>query len=154
MDHFHSRMNLKFNELCKPEKKIINEVWEHITEFVQWPAKAILLWEGCVRVRYHKYPNEVKKKLKPQGNSNRFTFKRTCNNVPFCLLGEEVRSGHLTLSKNGIFIMFMTESSHGQMVEKRFMLCRMVSTSHNLLVLWQYILSLKHLQMNIYANRF
>jgi len=67
MDSFHSRMKLKFEELSEPEKKIINEVWHHRTRFVQWPTKAILLWDGCVRVRYHHYPEEIKNKLKSKG---------------------------------------------------------------------------------------
>ena len=64
MDRFRSIMKLKFNELSLSEKKIINEVWEHRTEFIQWPAKARLLWGGRVRVKYHKYPDEIKKELK------------------------------------------------------------------------------------------
>jgi len=64
MVSFHSRMKLKFEELSEPEKRIINEVWDHRTEFVQWPTMAILLWDGCVRVRYHHYPEEIKNKLR------------------------------------------------------------------------------------------
>lgn len=67
MNRFHSRMNLKFDELTEPEKKTINEVWDHRLEFVKWPNKAILLWDGCVRIRYHKYPDEIKRKLKSKG---------------------------------------------------------------------------------------
>lgn len=57
-------MNQKFNELSPPERKIINEVWEHRTEFIQWPTKARLLWPGCVRVRYHTIPDEIKKEAR------------------------------------------------------------------------------------------
>ena len=64
MDSFRPRMKLKFAELSASEKRIINEIWRHRTEFVQWPIKAVLLWDGCVRVRYHHYPEEIKNKLK------------------------------------------------------------------------------------------
>ena len=67
MKQFHSILHRKFDELNPSEKKIINEVWEHRTEFIQWPAKAILLLEGRVRVKYHKYPDEIKKELKSKG---------------------------------------------------------------------------------------
>ena len=60
-------MKLKFDELSPSEKKIINGVWEHRTEFVKWPAKARLLWEGRVRARYHTYPDEIKRELKERG---------------------------------------------------------------------------------------
>ena len=64
MDNFRSIMKLKFDELSVSEKKIINEVWEHRTEFIQWPTKARLLWDGRIRVKYHKYPREIKQELK------------------------------------------------------------------------------------------
>lgn len=67
MDRFNSTLKLKFDEPNPSEKKIINEVWEHRTKFVQWPAKACLLLEGRVRERYHTYPDEIKKELKGQG---------------------------------------------------------------------------------------
>jgi hypothetical protein len=60
-------MKLKFDELSEHEKKIINEVWNHRTRFVQWPTKAIVLWDECVRVGYHHYPEEIKNKLKSKG---------------------------------------------------------------------------------------
>jgi len=67
MNRFRSRMNLKFDELTEPEKRITNEVWDHRPEFVKWPDRAILLWDGCARVRYHKYPDEIKRELKSKG---------------------------------------------------------------------------------------
>ena len=68
MSQFRSILNQEFNKLNPTEKNIINEVWEHRAEFIQWPAKARLLWPGCVRVRYHAIPAEIKKeaKSKPQ----------------------------------------------------------------------------------------
>jgi hypothetical protein len=64
MDSFHPIVNLRFEELNPSEKNIINEIWEHKTEFIQWPAKALLLWEGCIRIKYHEYPEEIKNELK------------------------------------------------------------------------------------------
>lgn len=63
MDPFSSRMTLELDQLQNSEKKIANEIWNHRTEFIKWPSKAILLWKGCIRVRYHKYPDEIKKNL-------------------------------------------------------------------------------------------
>ena len=61
-------MDLKLKELSLSEKKIIDEVWGHKTEFVQWPTEARLLWGGCVRAREHyKYPDDLKKELKSKG---------------------------------------------------------------------------------------
>lgn len=67
MNDFGSVMDLRSVDLSPSERKIISEVWDHRTGFVQWPAEATLLWEGCVRVRYHSYPDETKKKLKSKG---------------------------------------------------------------------------------------
>lgn len=64
---FRSTMKLKFSELNPSVKKIVNEVWEHRTEFVRWPAKARLLLEGRIRLKYHVYPDENKQELKEQG---------------------------------------------------------------------------------------
>jgi len=65
MSEFRSIINQRFNELTLSERKIINEVWEHRTKYIQWPAKAILLWPGCVRVREsYKYPDEIKNEAK------------------------------------------------------------------------------------------
>jgi len=70
VDRFRSMVNLKFEGLNPSEKKTINEIWEHRTEFIQWPAKATLLWEGCVRKREHySYPDKLKKELKSRGTS-------------------------------------------------------------------------------------
>lgn len=67
MDRFHSIVNARFGGLNPWEKNIINEIWEHKMEFIQWPARAMLLWEGCVRIKYHEYPEETKKQLKSKG---------------------------------------------------------------------------------------
>jgi len=68
MEQFYSILKQKFDELNSSEKKIINEVWEHKTEFIQWPAKARLLWPRCVRVREsYKYPDEIKEEAKSKG---------------------------------------------------------------------------------------
>ena len=67
MEPFNSVVSRKLEKLGRSEKKIINEVRSHKKDFVQWPTEAILLWDGCVRVRYHKYPSEIKEKLKSRG---------------------------------------------------------------------------------------
>jgi len=68
MEQFYSILERKFHELNSSEKKIINEVWDHRTIFIQWPARAMLLWEGCVRKREHyRYPDDVRKELKSKG---------------------------------------------------------------------------------------
>lgn len=67
MEPFDSLISLKLEKLSPSEEKIVDEVWDHKKDFIQWPIEAALLWEGCVRVRYHKYPNEIKKKLRSEG---------------------------------------------------------------------------------------
>ena len=64
MEDFYRAMKTNFGQLSIPVKKIITEVWEHKTEFIRWPSRALLLWEGCVRTRYHNYPEEIRKKLR------------------------------------------------------------------------------------------
>ena len=67
MNRFRSILKLKFDELSTSEKKIVNEVWEHKTEFIQWPVETRLLWPRCVRVKYHSIPDEIKKEAKSKG---------------------------------------------------------------------------------------
>jgi len=64
---FNSKINQEFNKLGPSEKKIINEVWEHKIDFIQWPRKAILLWPGCIRIKYHRIPDDIKEKAKSRG---------------------------------------------------------------------------------------
>lgn len=67
MGNLRSLIDSEINELSIPEKRIINEVWEHRAKFVQWPTQARLFWEGCVRVRYHQFPEELKRELRSKG---------------------------------------------------------------------------------------
>lgn len=46
---------------------MVHEVAGHLNEFVRWPARAVLLWEGCDRRRpedkkqkYHSYPQSIR----------------------------------------------------------------------------------------------
>lgn len=67
MSEFRSIMNQRFSELTLSERKIINEVWRQRTKYIQWPTKARLLWPGCVRIRYHKIPDEIKEEARSKG---------------------------------------------------------------------------------------
>jgi hypothetical protein len=58
----------------KSLKDILNVVLKKENDFVKWPAKPLLLWQGCDRVpesgevrRYHKYPSEIKNLMKQEG---------------------------------------------------------------------------------------
>lgn len=67
MNRFRSRINPEFDKLSSSEKKIINEVWENKTKYIQWPAEARLLWPGCVRIKYHTIPRDIKEEAKSKG---------------------------------------------------------------------------------------
>jgi hypothetical protein len=79
MEQFNSFLERQFNELSPIEQKIIMEVWDHKDQFIQWPAKALLLWEGCVRqTSGYQYPEELKRELK----SRRTTIDSRMGNGP------------------------------------------------------------------------
>jgi hypothetical protein len=43
------------------ERQIVGLVYENLGDFVQWPQKSILLWEGRSRSeKYHSYPDTIK----------------------------------------------------------------------------------------------
>jgi len=67
MNPFHSRVDPELNKLTASEKRIINEVWKHRTDYIKWPTKARLLWLGCVRVKYHQVPDRIKEEAKSRG---------------------------------------------------------------------------------------
>jgi len=67
MNWFNSRVDPEFKKLTASEKRIINEVWEHRTDYIKWPAKARLLWPGCIRVKYHQVPDRIKEEAKSRG---------------------------------------------------------------------------------------
>ncbi len=59
-----------FNKLSATEE-IRKTVLSHVDDFVKWPKMALLLWEGCTRENYHKYPVEILALLKEKSISRR-----------------------------------------------------------------------------------
>src|ERR1700728_4619655 len=57
-------------------RRVILEVGRNLNDFVNWPERAELLWQGCDRtVDYHKFPDSLKRlfserKLKGDSRSN------------------------------------------------------------------------------------
>jgi hypothetical protein len=58
----------------EPVRNVLHQVAGHLNEFVKWPGRAILLWEGCDRKRpddkkqkYHTYPESIRALSKKQG---------------------------------------------------------------------------------------
>src|SRR5437660_9299024 len=56
---------------------IRNVVLSNFDEFVRWPKQALLLWDGCLRDDYHKYPSSILELLKSRG-----IYKRGWANDP------------------------------------------------------------------------
>jgi hypothetical protein len=55
-------------------RHVLHHVGGHLADFVQWPTRAVLLWEGCDRIppagkrqKYHRYPEPISALAKPQG---------------------------------------------------------------------------------------
>lgn len=46
--------------------EIVENVWNKKDDYIKWPIKNILLLPGVTRIKYHKYPDDVKKKLKEE----------------------------------------------------------------------------------------
>jgi len=67
VDQFQSRINMRLNELTPSERRVANEVWEHRAYYIRWPARARLLWPGCVRTRYHRIPDRIKEEATSKG---------------------------------------------------------------------------------------
>jgi hypothetical protein len=67
VDQFQSEINRKLDELALSERKIATEVWEHRAHYIKWPAKAMLLWPGCVRIKYHRIPERIKEEARSGG---------------------------------------------------------------------------------------
>ena len=45
----------------RAERNIVEQVYENLEEFIEWPSRPILLWEGCHREKkYHQYPATIK----------------------------------------------------------------------------------------------
>ena len=67
MSQFQSRGDLEFSRLTASEKRIISEVGDHKADYIKWPAKARLLWSGCVRIKYHRIPDRIKQEATSKG---------------------------------------------------------------------------------------
>jgi len=67
VDQFQSEINRKLDELAPSERKIATEVWEHRTHYIKWSVKAMLLWPGCVRTKYHMIPDRIKEEARSRG---------------------------------------------------------------------------------------
>jgi hypothetical protein len=55
----------------EPLRLVLRSVANHLKDFVKWPDRALLLWEGCDRKvpegerhRYYKYPPEIQNRAK------------------------------------------------------------------------------------------
>jgi hypothetical protein len=55
-------------------RKVVKEVGRNVNEFVKWPSRALLLWQGCDRIvlegqrqRYHAYPPQIKVLARERG---------------------------------------------------------------------------------------
>jgi len=47
--------------------EIVDHVWAQRDVFVQWPSKALLFMPGVVRLKYHNYSDEQKRRLRHAG---------------------------------------------------------------------------------------
>ncbi len=64
MSKFQSRIESELDKVSASERRIISEAWEHRADYIKWPARARLLWPGCVRIRYHRIPDTVKEEAR------------------------------------------------------------------------------------------
>jgi len=67
MDQFRSKIDLELNRLAPSERKVATEVWGHRADYIRWPVKAMLLWPGCVRTKYHRVPERIKEEARSRG---------------------------------------------------------------------------------------
>jgi hypothetical protein len=67
MSQFPSIVDSEFRKLTASERKVATEVWEHRADYIKWPAKARLLWPGCVRTKYHRVPDRIKEEARSRG---------------------------------------------------------------------------------------
>ena len=58
----------------EPLRTVLNQVAGNLNDFVRWPARALLLWQGCDRIapqgkrqRYHRYPESIRQFAKNSG---------------------------------------------------------------------------------------
>lgn len=147
MDSFHPIMDLRLEELNPSEKSIINEIWEHRTEFVQWPVKALLLWEGCIRIKYHEYPEEIKNDLR----SAKIAIDSRSNGpaiMSFLLAGGKRPQRTSNPDQQWHIHHIYDGKFPWEKKEKLFMQQKMESILRSLLASSQFILSQKHFRMN------
>lgn len=69
ISEFRQELDRILDTLSPSERKIVGEVWRQKDAFIKWPAKALLLWQECVRPSggFHKYPEEIKRNAKSKG---------------------------------------------------------------------------------------
>jgi hypothetical protein len=67
MENFDSVVKSELTKIEVLEKRIIEDVWENKENLIKWPKEAILLWDGCIREKYHLYPDALKKRIKSKG---------------------------------------------------------------------------------------
>jgi hypothetical protein len=58
----------------EPVRKVLHDVARNLNEFVRWPERAVLLWDGCDRrppdgkkQKYHLYPKSIRELSKKHG---------------------------------------------------------------------------------------
>lgn len=44
--------------------RVLKEIGLNFDQYICFPKKALLLWNGCTRIKYHKFPDELKATLK------------------------------------------------------------------------------------------
>jgi hypothetical protein len=56
---------------AEPMREVLRQVAGNLNDFIRWPTRAVLLWEGCDRIapegeerRYHRYPELIRKLAK------------------------------------------------------------------------------------------
>jgi len=59
MFSYQGILKSEYEKLDDSEKKIILEVWNNKDKFIKWPDRAHLFWDGCKRIKYHKYPPKL-----------------------------------------------------------------------------------------------
>jgi hypothetical protein len=64
MSQFQSTIESALDKLSESERMIVSEVWGRRADYIRWPARARLLWPGCVRTKYHRIPDRVKEEAR------------------------------------------------------------------------------------------
>lgn len=85
--HFGSNLSEGLDALGTAERKLVLSLWDYRSDFVRWPKRSLLLWEGETKKKYHAYPSSIVSKLK---NAGIFTVDRRSNGpavMAYCLAG-------------------------------------------------------------------